>query len=152
MENEAVRLLMEHGVEHRIIELEERAISVQDVMKYAKTDIKPDEIAKTIIVKNKKGALHGVLLLGDHRIDSKKLNVVLGKTRFLSPDEVEGSTGMNLGEVCPLTLKIPILVDVRVLEKPRINFGSGNHLYGIEMNPRDLVKVIEYKTGDISLV
>jgi prolyl-tRNA editing enzyme YbaK/EbsC (Cys-tRNA(Pro) deacylase) len=49
-------------------------------------------------------------------------------------------------------LDVPLYVDERVFMKERINFGSGNHLYGIEMSPKDLAKVIDFKVVDAAKV
>ncbi len=146
---DAVRLLQERGVSYRLIRLRERAVSVEDVVRLSESTLNQDEIAKTIIVKDRKGVYHGVLLMGHHRIDAEKLKGVLGKTRIARLNEVEEVTGVKPGAVCPLTLGVPLMVDRRVLEMPRVNFGSGDHLYGIEMDPRDMEKLVELRVVDI---
>jgi prolyl-tRNA editing enzyme YbaK/EbsC (Cys-tRNA(Pro) deacylase) len=59
-------------------------------------------------------------------------------------------TGVEPGAVCPILLKIPVYIDGRVTKKNRVNFGSGNHLYGIDMNFQDLAKVFEYTVVDVA--
>ena len=59
-------------------------------------------------------------------------------------------TGVEPGAVCPILLKVQLLVDRRVLAKDRINFGSGHHLYGLEIDPRDLGRLVEYRLVDIA--
>jgi len=54
--------------------------------------------------------------------------------------------------VCPLTLDVPLYIDERVFMKERINFGSGNHLYGIELSSKDLAKVIDFRVVDAAKV
>ena len=49
-------------------------------------------------------------------------------------------------------LRVPLLVDRRVLAKERINFGSGHHLYGVEIDSRDLGRLVEYRLVDIAEV
>ena len=70
--------------------------------------------------------------------------------RIATFDEVKAATGVEPGAVCPILLKAPLLVDRRVLAKDRINFGSGHHLYGLEIDPRDLERVVEYRLADIA--
>ena len=44
-ELESMKILKQRGVEYRLIELEEKAISVEDVIRYSKTDIEPFRVA-----------------------------------------------------------------------------------------------------------
>jgi prolyl-tRNA editing enzyme YbaK/EbsC (Cys-tRNA(Pro) deacylase) len=59
-------------------------------------------------------------------------------------------TGVEPGAVCPILLRVPLLVDRRALTKEMINFGSGHHLYGLEIDPRDLERLVEYRLVDIA--
>jgi prolyl-tRNA editing enzyme YbaK/EbsC (Cys-tRNA(Pro) deacylase) len=152
MELASAKLLEEKGVEYRVIELTERAVTVEDVVRYAKHGIDPDEICKTIILKDREDRICAVFLKGGDRIDFKKLRRVIGKASVAAPDEVEEVAGVKAGAVCPLLLDVPLYVDERVFMKERINFGSGNHLYGIEMSPKDLAKVMDYKVVDAAKV
>ncbi len=152
MELASAKLLEEKGVEYRVVELTERAVTVEDVVRYAKHEIDPDEICKTIILKDREGRIYAVFLRGGDRIDFKKLRGLIGKASVAEPDEVEEATGFKPGAVCPLTLDVPLYIDERVFMKERINFGSGNHLYGIELSPKDLAKVINFKVVDAAKV
>ena len=151
VELESVRILEEKGVEYRLIELENRAISVSDVMRYSKERVRPEEICKTIILKDGKGARHAVFLPGDRRIDFKKARAVIGsEVNIASFDEVKDATGVEAGAVCPLLPRIPLFVDEGVLSRERINFGSGDHLYGIEIRSQDLARVVDYELVDVA--
>ena len=152
MQLASAKLLEEKGVDYRIVELTERAVTVDDVVRYAKHKIDPDEICKTIILKDGEGRIHALFLKGKDRIDFKKLRGLIGKANIAAPDEAEEATGFKPGAVCPLTLDVPLYIDERVFMKERINFGSGNHLYGIELSPKDLSKVIEFKVVDAAKV
>jgi prolyl-tRNA editing enzyme YbaK/EbsC (Cys-tRNA(Pro) deacylase) len=152
MELESVKILKQRGVEYRLIELEEKAISVEDVIRYSKTEIKPEEICKTIILKNRKGMKYAIFMLGSMRIDfNKAKRIIGGKVSVASFDEVIDATGVEPGAVCPLTLKIPIFIDRGVLSRERINFGAGNHLYGLEIKTLDLSKIIDYQLVDVAV-
>ena len=143
-------LLIEADVEYRIIELEARAISVEDVIEYSKEPINPDEICKTILVK-RKNQYHGLFLRGADQIDFKKLKTLIDKSSIASRNEVKEVSGVDAGAVCPLLLDIPVIVDKRVLDLERLNFGSGNHLYGVEINSGDLSRVLEYSVADFAV-
>ncbi len=142
-------ILEEKKIPFRIIELEARAIKVEDVIEYSKEDINPDEICKTILVKHR-DQYYALFLRGADKVDFKKLKAVIGKASIASRIEVLEVAGVEPGAVCPLLLDVPVLVDRRVLELEKVNFGSGNHLYGVEMAVDDLGRVLDYRTVDIA--
>ncbi len=65
-------------------------------------------------------------------------------------EEVKEITGVDPGAVCPVMVPVPVIVDMKVLELENVNFGSGNHMFGIEIKRRDLDKALEYELADIS--
>ena len=137
------------GVEYRVMELTDRAVSVDDVVRFSKDDINPDEICKTILVKSKAG-FTALFLRGSDRVSFKKLKAVLEKARIASPEQVMEITGVMPGAVCPLLVTVPVIVDWRLLRLDRVNFGSGDHLFGIEMKSIDLYKVMDYTVADFT--
>ena len=150
-ELDSVRALRDRGVDFRVIELKQRAVSVEDVVKYSKSEIAVDEICKTILLKGSDGEMHAALLLGSHRIDFAKVVGVVGKSAEIATfEDVKAATGVEPGAVCPILLRVPLLVDRRVRAKERINFGSGHHLYGLEIDSRDLERLVEYRLVDIA--
>ena len=142
-------ILVSRNVSYRLIELERRAVTVEDVIEYSKEDIDSDEICKTIIVKVK-GVYYALFLRGNDKIDFKKLRSIIGKARIATRKEVLEITGLELGAVCPLLLDFPVIVDEKALKIDKINFGSGNHLYGIEINANDLALVLDYSKADFT--
>ncbi|MFH2111714.1 MAG: YbaK/EbsC family protein [Candidatus Bathyarchaeota archaeon] len=150
MKPASARKLDDMGVEYRLIRLRDRAVTVQDVIDHAEGDLDPAEICKTIIVKGRRGARYAVFLRGSDRIDFNKLKPILGKVSVASRDEVQEATGVEPGAVCPLTLGIPVYLDERVLKLEKVNFGSGNHLYGIELRTEDLAKALSYTVLDLA--
>ncbi|QQG39716.1 MAG: YbaK/EbsC family protein [Candidatus Aenigmatarchaeota archaeon] len=150
---EVEKRLEEKGISYRLIELEGRAVSVKDVLALAKEKIKLEEVCKTIVAKDGKGNSYAFVLKGNQKIDMAKAErLVGGGLRIARPEEVEDAAGVEPGAVCPLLLEIPILVDRRVLDTERINFGSGDHLYGVEISTKDLEKVIEFRVADFAKV
>jgi prolyl-tRNA editing enzyme YbaK/EbsC (Cys-tRNA(Pro) deacylase) len=150
-ELDSVKALRVKGVDFRLIELSHRAVSVDDVVRYSLSEIAVDEICKTILLNGSDGGTHAALLLGSHRVDFKKVRDLIGvSVRIATFEEVKVATGVEPGAVCPILLSVPLLVDSRVLAKEKINFGSGHHLYGLEIDPKDLEKVVEYHLVDIA--
>ncbi len=148
---DSARALQRKGVEFRLIELSQRAVSVEDVVRYSVSEIAVDEICKTILLKDSAGERHAVFLLGSQRIDFGKVKGVIGRSAKIATfEEVKATTGVEPGAICPILLKDPLLVDHIVLTKEKINFGSGHHLYGLEIDPRDLERLVEYRLVDIA--
>jgi prolyl-tRNA editing enzyme YbaK/EbsC (Cys-tRNA(Pro) deacylase) len=142
-------ILDSKNIPYRIIELKDKAISINDVIKYSKEEINSEEICKTILVKQKID-YYALFLKGSDRIDFKKLKEVIGKSSIASKVDVLKITGVDAGAVCPLLLDIPIIVDVGVLSLEKINFSSGNHLFGVEIASTDLARVLNYLLADIT--
>lgn len=150
-ELDSARALRRKGVDFRLIELSQRAVSVEDVVRYSVSEIAVDEICKTILLKGSDGEMHAALLLGSHRIDFAKVRGVIDvSVRIATFEEVKVATGVEPGAVCPILLRVQLLVDRRVLAKEKINFGSGHHLYGLEIDPRDLGRLVEFRLVDIA--
>ena len=148
---EVERVLKSKDIDYRLIELSDRALTVQDVMRFSKGDIAIDEICKTIIVKDETGSKYAFLLRGSDKIDFSKANRLIGKKLSIArSSEVKEATGVEPGAICPIVLKVPLYVDERVIKLNRINFGSGNHLYGIEMCTKDFLRLVPYEIGDIA--
>ncbi len=145
------KLLTDKGVRYRLIELSKPALTVREVIEFSKEPIEHKEICKTIIVKDESGKFYAALLKGNDLINFKKLDKIIGlKTKIADPHEVSEVTGQTLGSLSPIILKIPIFIDQQVLNLEKINFGSGNLSYGIEISVKDLVRIIESKIVDIS--
>jgi len=151
MELKAIEILKERKINYKLIKLSEKAVSFEDVVKYAKDEINPNEICKTIIVKDKNGDKYAFLLKGDNKIDFSKAKEVIGNNvSFVGYEDLVKSTGIEPGAVCPLILNMPLFVDKEVLGLKKINFGSGDHLYGLEIDPKDLKKIVSFK--EVSIV
>ena len=64
--------------------------------------------------------------------------------------EVKEAVGVEPGAVCPILLDIGLFVDRKVMELERINFGSGNHMYGMEIRAGDLERVAKFRVVDVA--
>lgn len=150
-ELESAKILRKKGISFRLIKLSDKAISCDDVVKYAEGAVNPGEICKTIVVKDNKGNNYAFFLKGDQRVDfSKAKNLVGAKVSIISYEDLKRTTGKEPGAISPLLLQMPVFVDKKVFETDKINFGSGNHLYGLEISPKDLEKAISFKVVEVS--
>jgi prolyl-tRNA editing enzyme YbaK/EbsC (Cys-tRNA(Pro) deacylase) len=144
----SINLLESKGIKYRLICLTKKAITVEDVIEFSKEELNPDEICKTILLNSKKMGKVALLLKGYKKIDFKKLKPFFGKMDICSGDEVFQISGFKPGAVCPLSLKIPLYIDKQIFSLDKINFGSGHHKYGIEIQTKDLEKLIDFKVID----
>lgn len=144
--------LKEKNIPYRLIAMTHAAISVADLVNMSKGDVPVNEICKTVIVKGKKmGKLYGVLVQGMDKIGFPKLKKVLGEEMTMGDfADVKAAAGVEPGAVCPFLLSVPLLVDLKVEGMERMNCGSGDHLFGLEFNQKDLKKVVEYTVGDFA--
>ena len=107
LELDSVRTLRDKGVDFRLLELKQRAVSVEDVIKYSISEIDVDEICKTILLKDSAGDRHAVFLLGSHRIDFTKVKAVIGRiAKIATFEEVKAATNVEPGAICPILLSL----------------------------------------------
>ncbi|RLE53830.1 MAG: hypothetical protein DRJ26_02900 [Candidatus Methanomethylicota archaeon] len=116
--------------------------------------VKPSQIIKTLLLKAN-GEVIAVLLPGNKRLDYKKLKAQLKarKVRLLYPEEVKKISGMNIGEVSPLThaiSKLKIIADTAVQELGEVLVGGGSIKSLVKIEAQDLIKTLNPKIGDIS--
>jgi len=143
MEFNVEELLARHGVAYCLIALDDRAVTTDDVVRLSNGTVAREEICKTLIVCGKNhGVCVGVLMRGTDRLDFKKIGKEIGEpARMASGDEIVQVSGTEIGAVCPWMLSVPLYIDEHVMQLPRINTGSGNHEYGIEFAPAELLKL-----------
>jgi Cys-tRNA(Pro)/Cys-tRNA(Cys) deacylase len=147
-----IKKLERVGIEYKILELKGKAYTSEDVVKLYGCPM--EEICKTVVVKSNKGQVFAVTLSGEKRLDVKKMRKVVGcrKMRFLNGDELEELSGFEPGTVCPVTLSdmIPLYLDKSCFETEKVNFGSGDLNYGIEIKSKDLEKAIKAEIVDVA--
>ena len=110
------------------------------------------DIAKTIlfITKDKKPIM--VIIMGDRRVDTKKLKkIVEKKVRIAKPDEVLQHTGHPVGGVTPLGCKdIPKFIDKSVLGMKTVFSSAGSPYASLKIDVDELLKTTQGKIIDVS--
>lgn len=146
-----IKKLEDKGIKYNLIRLKDKAMTVQDVIKFSDVKINPNEICKTLILKDRENNTYAVVLIGNHRAGFNKIRKRFNcsELRMATPDEIRQETGLEIGAVCPLFLDLTMLIDRRVFSRKKVNFGSGDHLFGIEVNPKDIMKCTKSKISDI---
>jgi prolyl-tRNA editing enzyme YbaK/EbsC (Cys-tRNA(Pro) deacylase) len=150
--NELINKLKEKNIEFNLIQLKDRAMTVEEVMKFSDGKVNPKEICKTLILKDQKNNSYAVVVIGNDRVDFEKVSKRFNcsRLRLATPEEIKKEIGLEIGAVCPLFLGLPMLIDRRIFNRERINFGSGDHLFGIEINPKDILKCVDANISDVT--
>jgi len=105
----------------------------------------PALIAKTLAFKGKdkdKDIL--VVMKGDARVDNKKFKDQFQvKSKMMSFDEVEATTGHPVGGVCPFGLKqdMDIYVDVSLKQFEKVYPAAGSKNTCIEITPENILLI-----------
>jgi prolyl-tRNA editing enzyme YbaK/EbsC (Cys-tRNA(Pro) deacylase) len=62
---------------------------------------------------------------------------------FASADETREKTGMMIGGVSLVGLPddVPVFIDSRVLEAPRVVIGGGSRSWKVRLDPKDLRRI-----------
>ena len=96
------------------------------------------------------------LVRADTKLDvNKKLSKLVGVKRlsFASADETAERTAMMIGGVtiAGLPESMPIFVDEKVMEQPRVIIGGGNRSSKARLDPRELLKLPNASVADIAV-
>ena len=106
------------------------------------------ESANTILVASRQEPRRwaACLVLSNTRLDvNHVVSRLLGVKRlsFASADETREKTGMMIGGVSLFGLPpdVPVFVDARVLEAPRVVVGGGSRSWKVRLDPKDLSRI-----------
>lgn len=89
-----------------------------------------------LLVPEREGAAIVAILLGTSRIDFKKLP----GHRLARPEELKEILGAGIGEVPPVFLPLPVLVDKKVMEKEIVVGSAGSRFAGLKLAPAEMLK------------
>lgn len=120
--------------------------------------IAADEACNAILVTLKTDPKRYVacLVRADTKLDvNRKVSALVGVKRlsFASSEETAELTGMLIGGVTipGLPAGMPIFIDTRVMERPRIVIGGGNRSSKIRLSPGELLKLPNASAADIAV-
>ena len=119
--------------------------------------VSPQEACNTILVALKTTPRQFVacLVRADTKLDvNHKVSEAVGVKRlsFASAEETSSLTGQSIGGVTLFGLPtgMPIYIDQRVLEQPRVLLGGGNRTSKVRLPPAELLKLPDSKVADIA--
>lgn len=107
-----------------------------------------EQSANTIIVasRTEPATFAACLVLANTKLDvNKKVRQLLGirKLSFATADQTSHLTGMLIGGVTVIGLpqQLPLFIDSRVMDQPRIIIGGGNRSSKLVLEPQELLKL-----------
>lgn len=149
----AIRALDELGIPYRLLMYDHKAKNVEEAA--AERGVPSRQVVKTLLVCAPDRRYTIALVRGDQRLSLKKLARLAGvKTLDMAPEkDVPRITGYRVGAVSPLGLRrqeVPIYVDHRIVEEPRVSISAGRHDAGLELDTQDLIRAVNGQVADIS--
>lgn len=112
----------------------------------AEAGVDEHAVIKTLVMEDEAKKPFVVLMHGDREVSTKELARVLGaKTvRPCAPETAERHSGYQVGGTSPFGLRkpMPIYAEASILELPRIFINGGKRGFLVELDPRDLARVL----------
>ena len=114
-----------------------------------------DEMVKSILLKDKKGRMVLVCLSGDGNLNPNKVKEYLegySRLSFASAEDIMNVLGYEIGSVAPIDFKtkIPVVLDIEIKAKDKVNISSGDPRLGLELKTKDFIKCVpEAIFGDV---
>ncbi|MDO8974595.1 YbaK/EbsC family protein [Reyranella sp.] len=147
---EAVRaFLSAHAPDLEVVELEASTATVE--MAARGHGVAPAQIAKTLSLRIKDRTLL-VVTSGDARLNNRRIKDVLGgKPRMLTADEVVSLTGHPVGGVCPfgLATPLPVYCDVSLKEFDEVVPAAGSINSAVRIAPERMAALVNAEWIDV---
>ncbi|UCG01398.1 MAG: YbaK/EbsC family protein [Candidatus Heimdallarchaeota archaeon] len=128
MKDSSIRLqgyISENQLKAKIISLETSTKTVDESVQAL--GCRAEDIIKSIIVVTNTNEFFLVILQGNRKIKTKKIKKLLNvkDVKLASPGQVEKETGYKVGDVPPISIVLPVILDELVLE-----VSKSSRLYG----------------------
>jgi prolyl-tRNA editing enzyme YbaK/EbsC (Cys-tRNA(Pro) deacylase) len=145
------RYLNDHGLNAEIIPIDAPTGTVEESAKAL--GCFPENIIKSIVIKDNMGQFYLVILQGDRKIKTLKLKKVLlvKDIKLASPEEVKSNTGYNVGDVPPISLELSVIVDELVLNQKMVYAGGGTPQKNLFISIDELLDSTNPLIADISI-
>ena len=131
-------IMLELGINGEIIEHPDFDGTHSEVIAKA-LKIPLDNIIKCLILKSKSEQLIAAIILGNQRLDIKKLEKIsnMKKLSLASDRLIKENIGYTIGGVPPIAVinKIPIFIDENVMNKEFVVGSAGTPFHGLKIVP-----------------
>ncbi len=140
-----------NGLKARILTFRSSTNTVKESCKLLGCE--PENILKSLVVTDGKGNYYLILLQGDRKMKSRKLKKLLmvKDIKLASPSEVEIKTGYKVGDVPPISINLPVIVDDLVLSQHKVFAGGGDSQRLLEITVNEIMDVTHPLIADVSI-
>jgi prolyl-tRNA editing enzyme YbaK/EbsC (Cys-tRNA(Pro) deacylase) len=138
-----------HAPDIAIVELDASTATVEMAAKGH--GVVPAQIAKTLSLRIKDRTFL-IVTAGDARLNNRKIKDVLGgKPRMLSQDEVVALTGHPVGGVCPfgLATPLPVYCDVSLKDFDEVVPAAGSTNSALRISPERMATLVNAEWVDV---
>lgn len=145
-----------HGLQYDVLACEAELADTAQFCAHYGIDATEACNAIVVVLKTEPPRHVACLVRADTKLDvNKKLSKLVGVKRlsFASADETAALTGMMIGGVtiAGLPETLPVYIDARVMEQPRVIIGGGNRTSKARLDPNELLKLPNASVEDIAI-
>ncbi len=143
--------ITDNGLQASIINTDTPTRTVEEICTVLKCE--REETVKSILVIDSTGNLYLVILQGNRRIKTSKLKKLLlvRDITLASPKKVKKYTGYYVGDVPPISLQIPTILDELVLNQQNVYGGGGKLGKNLYISVEELIESTHPLIADISV-
>ncbi len=145
------RFIDVNGLSAKIITLDSSTGTVEESV--TALGCKPEEIIKSIVVVTNTSDFFLIILQGNRKIRTKKLKKLLKvkDIRLASPKQVLQATNYKVGDVPPIGVELPVILDELVLEQNMLYAGGGAPSKNLYLPVDELLDCTHPLIADISV-
>ena len=143
-------ILKNKGIGFEVITFTDEAIAARSEDTSIDHNYDPKNAIKTLVIKTKDG-FKAIILKGEEKIDSAKLEAVVGKWTVVSEEILLNEFGFIPGTVCPLALDLPILVDENAMEMSVWSVGTGEIKMGFNVKKDEVMAILKCELGKFAI-
>ena len=137
------------NIDGELVQMEGSVKTCKQASEELEVDI--SQIVKSLVFFiNKKPFL--LIVSGDRKVDKKKIKKIFdSKTcRLAEKKEVKEVTDYSVGEIPPVGVDLPIIMDKDVAQKKEIYAGGGSTHHLLRITPNEIIENNESKIKNIS--
>ena len=149
-----IAILDEHRIPYRVLLHREPVFTIETAAK--QRGVVEEEMVKSILLRDRDGHYVMACVKGNARVNPKAVRAHLPKEwkrlRFATAEEILGVTGCVQGAIAPLGLldNVPLIFDEAIALCPKVSISSGDPMAGIELDPKDLIKIAGARLAPIA--
>ena len=143
--------IKDNGLPATVIDVDKSTRTVEETCKVL--NCKSEEIVKSIVVVDSLGTYYLIILQGNRKIQTSKLKKLLlvKDVTLASPKKVKKHTGYYVGDVPPIGLELPTILDELVLNQQKVYGGGGEEGKILVLHVEELIDCTHPLIADISV-